>query len=200
MKLRSCIGLLFVALISISCAHIAPTLPEMQAPRERTALSGYSLVPPDEAGWVVLGRNSYQITLAKRGNDPDESTVIYATVTKLPDFRTPDDMVIYVKDGQINGVDLRRFVVTLHDVAPSHLFPTMCVMSHQIVVDSSAVKAMRKTENMVLESIAITCAHPKNSAVGINVSYSQRHYRENSESNFREKAARVLNSVEFIDL
>ena len=53
---------------------------------------------------------------------------------------------------------------------------------------------------MVLEALALTCAHPKDQSVGVTVVYSRRYYPDKQDPGFLEKALTVLDSVEFNDL
>jgi len=53
---------------------------------------------------------------------------------------------------------------------------------------------------MVLEALALTCAHPKDQSVGVTVVYSRRYYPDQGNSEFLEKALSVFNSLDFSDL
>ena len=87
-----------------------------------------------------------------------------------------------------------------HDVTAYPEKGPNCAKSHMVAEDHAAVKRSGNTGYMVLEGLTLTCAHPKDNRVGVNVTYSQRYYPEQKESGFLEKALSVLSSVEFSDL
>jgi len=52
---------------------------------------------------------------------------------------------------------------------------------------------------MILEEIELTCRHPRNNSVAINISFSLRYYPGERDSLFSEKAMKVVDSVTFAD-
>jgi hypothetical protein len=87
-----------------------------------------------------------------------------------------------------------------HDIAPEQLKTADCARSYAISEDTAAVKRSGREDNMLLEMLTLTCAHPKTKAVGVNVIFSHRYYPGYNDSTFIEKANSVLNSLEFDDL
>jgi hypothetical protein len=105
-----------------------------------------------------------------------------------------------VKDGQAKDTDPQRFIVKKHEAVASSIEGSSCVKSYLVTEDKAAVKRSGKAGNMVLEALTLTCRHPKNISVGVNVSYSHRYYPGQGDSAFIEKATRVLESLKFNDL
>jgi hypothetical protein len=62
-----------------------PRLQEVQVPPERISQKSYSLMPLNEKGWLIAGRNPYQLALVKRGESTDETLAIQATLIKPND-------------------------------------------------------------------------------------------------------------------
>ena len=200
MKLSQKFGVLCITLVITSCASMQPSLPEVQIPPERISQKGYSLVPLNEKGWLIAGRNAYQLALVKRGENPDETFAIQAIPFRLSAFKTNEDFVRLIKEGQAKDTDSQRFKIVKHEVTSHPANGTSCVKSHMVTEDRAAVKRSGKSGDMVLEALTLTCAHPKDKSVGISIIYSQRYYPEQRDSAFVEKATRVLSSVEFTDL
>src|SRR5687768_12009903 len=100
MKLGNVVRVAFCSLAITACAPMQPKLQELQLPPERIVQKGYSLVPINEAGWLVAGRNQYQLSLIKTGANPDESFAIQAVPFRLPEFKSTEEFVRLIKEGQ----------------------------------------------------------------------------------------------------
>lgn len=193
-------GLLFFALMLASCVPVGPRAPEIKLPPERILQKGYSIMPLNEEGWHILGRDQYRVALAKSGTGADETFAIQATVLDLPSFTSPDDLVRVVKEGQMKDTDLKRFNVMKHEVVSHRQKEADCAKSHFVIEDTGAVKRTPRTGSMILEAMSINCAYPKNKNMGISVNYSHRYYPENKDANFVDRATAVLDSLEFENL
>ena len=194
------LGILGALLVVTACAPMQPRLQEVQVPPERISQKGYSLVPLNEKGWLIAGRNPYQLAIGKYGESTDETVAIQATLIKLPAFTTGEEFVRLVKEGQAKDTDPQRFTMIKHEVTAYTDKGPNCVKSHMVAEDHAAVKRSGKTGYMVLEALTLTCAHPTDNNIGVNVTYSHRYYPDQKDSGFLEKASNVLNSVEFSDL
>jgi len=200
MKYLQRIVILCTTLVITSCASLRPQMPEVQIPPERISQKGYSLVPLNEKGWLIAGRNAYQIALVKRGESPDETFAIQALPFRLPTFKTHEEFVTIIKEGQAKDTDPQRFKIVKQEVTDYLMKGTDCVKSHMITEDHSAVKISGKSGKMLLEALTLTCAHPKDNNVGISIIYSQRYYPGQRDAAFVEKATRVLDQVELTEL
>jgi len=199
MKVLRTLGLLCTALV-VTWSSIQPWLPEVQLPPERIAQKGYSLVSLNEKGWRIVERNAYQLALAKRGENTDETMAIQVILFRLPVFKTNEEFLRLIQEGQVKDTDPQRFKIMQHEVTTYRTKGTDCAKSHIAVEDRDAVKRSGKPGDMVLEIMALTCAHPKDKNFGISIIYSQRYYSEQRDSAFVEKAMSVLHSIEFTDL
>lgn len=193
-------SLLLVVLLTAACA---PRFQEVRLPPERMNQTGYSFVPLNEKGWFIGGRNAYQLAMGKAGDATYETFAIQAVLVKMSPFTTSEDFLRLVHEGQIQDTDPRRFKMIKHD---NVLYPEKgpyCVRSHALMEDSEAAP-LKRTGNakyMVMEMLALTCAHPKDKRIAVSVNYSHRRfYPEQSDPQFLEKGARLLSSVEFTEL
>lgn len=200
MRLRSAVCVAVASLVMTACGSVQSKPQELHVPPERIVLKGYSLMPPNERGWLMAGRNQYQLALVKAGGTPDETIAIQAMPVKLPDFESPDDLVRLIKEGQAKDTDPKRFAIKKSDVVAYALKDSTCAKAYHVAEDNSAVKRSGKSGNMILEVLTLTCAHPKAKNVGVNVTYSHRHYPDQGGGNFEDKAMSVLESVEFTEL
>jgi hypothetical protein len=200
MKLGYIACVVFCSLSLAACASLKPKLQELQVPPDRIAQKGYSLVPPNEKGWLVAGRNQYQLALVKAGGNPDETIAIQAMPVRLPDFNSTEDFVRLIKEGQAKGADPKRFAIKKSEVVAYPTKGSNCAKGYHVTEDNSAVKRSGRAGNMILEALTLTCVHPKDKNIGVNISYSHRHYPEQEDVHFIEKAMSVLDSVEFTEL
>lgn len=141
-----------------------------------------------------------KLALGKRGDNPDETFAIQAMMLRLPVFKTNEEFVRLTKEGQAEDTDPQRFKTIKHEVTAYPKKDTDCVKSYMVAEDHAPAKRSGKSGHMILEALTLICAHPENKNVGVSVTYSQRYYPEQSDPAFFEKAARVLDSVEFTGL
>ena len=123
-----------------------------------------------------------------------------AILFKLPPFKTNEEFVRVIKEAEAKNINPERLKLIKHEVVSDPNKGTDCTKSHMAAEDHAAAKKVGKTGIMVQEAFALTCAHPKDKGVGVNVGYSHRYYPEQRDPMFLEKATSVLDSVEFADL
>ena len=196
MKLLNKLGVLILVLMIVSCAATKPSIPEVKLPPERILLKGYSVMPLNETGWLIAGRNEYQFALAKYGMNPDETFALQGMISKIPAFNTNAEFLQVVRDGQAKDTDPKRFKITKHEVTLLPMAGVVCAKSHLITEDHAAVKRSNDSRDMILEALTLSCAHPSDKNFGIHVTYSHRHYPGNEDAAFVETGMSVLNSVE----
>lgn len=200
MKLGYVLRVAFCFLAITACAPKQPKLPELQVQPERIVQKGYSLVPLNEKGWIVAGRNQYQLALVKAGVNPDESIAIQAMTFKLSEFKSTEEFVRLIKEGQAKNADPQRFAIKEHEVVAYPKKGSNCAKSHLVTEDNAAVKRSGKSGSMILEALTLSCAHPKNENVVVEITYSHRYYPGQGDAAFIEKATSVIDSAEFSDL
>jgi hypothetical protein len=200
MKFSPVLGMICATLFVTSCAFVQPRRHAVQAPPERISQRGYSLVSPREKGWLVGERNQYQLVLGKDGGNPDETFIIQAWLFKLAPYKTGEDFLRLLKGRVAENPDQQRFKLIDQGVTAYTEKGTDCAKSHTLLEDHGATKRSGRTAHMILEALALTCAHPKDRSVAVEVVYSHRYYPEHRDPAFLDKATGVLNSIEFTDL
>lgn len=183
-----------------ACAPVQTRFQKIQLPPERIVQKGYSLVPLNEKGWLIIGRNQYQLTLAKEGANTDESIVIQATPFRLPEFKSTEEFVRLIKEGQARDTNSERFDVKRHEVTAYPKKGSDCAKSYLMTRDNAALKRSGRSGSMILEALTLACANPKDRKIGISITYSHRYYPGQGDPEFMEKAMSVLNSIEFGEL
>lgn len=189
------VGLLGALLVVVTACAPAQRLQEVQLPPQRIFQKGYSLTPLDEQGWFVSQRNAHQLVIGKHNEGSDETNTIQATLIQLAPFTTTQEFLRMVKDGQ--DQDSRGFKIVTHDVIAYPDKGSNCAKSYLVAEDHVAVKG--KSGYMTLQLLILTCAHPGDKSIGVNVAYSRRSYPEQQSTGFSEKALIIFNSVALED-
>ena len=146
-----------------------------------------------------MARNESDVTLGKRGENPDETIVIAANVVAIAPFKTKsqDEFVRWFKENEARVHQDPRYNV-IHDyVAFAHEKGTDCVESHSVIEVNATVKRSNTPGVMIFQYRALACAHPTNKSIVVMLAYSHRYYPEYKDTAFQEKATTVLNSLEF---
>lgn len=184
-------------LISTACATTRPQ--EIKLPPSRIFQTGYSVLPLNESGWLIGIRNQTRLVLGKKSENPDETYIVYATLVRIGPYTSKEDFLRVIKDSQEKD-NPQRFKIVKDELTAVTYKSTDCAKSHRVSEDNAAYRASGNTGVMTLESISLSCAHPKNKGIAIDVGFSQRYYSGHRDSAFSDKANAILNSLEFSDL
>lgn len=190
--------LCWAALLS-SCVNETSSQGEPHPP-DRIHQKGYSFIPPRGEEWATGIPNPDQVVLSRRGKTADETVAIQGVLVTLPLFANTEELVIFVKDGQTKGTDLERFKMIKHAVSAQSQKGTACARSYALTEEIAPGNRSEEAGHLFFETATITCAHPRNPRIGVNVAYSHRSYPEHRDTRFVENASGVLESIEFHDL
>ena len=193
----------FVIVGLMACAPMQPMqkLQQVQLPPQISYHRGFSLVPLNEPGWFIFERHYNTLVLSKSGNIPDETYAIQAGVRGLLSVASLNEFINVVKEEESRrDTDPSRFTIMKHDVVPYPKKGEYCARSYLMTEDRAAVKRTGGIGLLILEIVNLTCRHPANPNVAINVAYSHRHYPDHGDPSLSEKADRLFESVEFRDL
>jgi hypothetical protein len=178
-----------------------PRFKEVQLPPARIQQKGYSFVPLNDSGWYVWQENQHALSIGKRGEGQhvDETFIVQGSLMRLSAYKDPQELVRIVKDGQAKDVDPKRFRMITHEVSYRKEKNADCVKAYSLAEDTAAVKRSERQDSMMLEILMLTCAHPQDKSLGLNLAYSHRYYPGHMDPKFIEKGSSVLSSVEFDD-
>ena len=196
-KLKWNLAAFCCALLLASCISGCTDRSGTSLPPQRIGEKGYSLLLPNEPGWVIVARDQYQLALGKRGEGPDETFAIQSTLIQLPTFTSREDLTRYIKERQTKASDQQRFKVMVFDIVPEQHRGIDCAKSYFVAEDRAAVKRTKRMGSMIFEALALACPHPKFETIGVEVVYSHRYDPEQKDPAFTEKAIRIMNSLEF---
>jgi hypothetical protein len=188
------IALTTLVVLLASCAPTRPQFTEVSVPPTREAHHGFSLVPLNESGWLILAKRPEGIVLGKQVG-PDENHIIRAFTQVIPPFKSQDEFIGYAKTA-LSMEDPARHKLLSNNAKAIKYKGQSCVRTHDKMEDHKAVKRSDRTDSMHLEAISLVCEHPQK-GVAVIVAYTYRYYPEHEDKEIGTKAQKIFDSIEF---
>jgi hypothetical protein len=196
MKSNTLPAALIIMVLLSACAPRTAPLAEVAVAPARLSMEGYSLLPPNEDDWFVVGRNEQQVSLAKKGGSPGETRMIQAMLLQLPDFSSADELAAWVKEGQAKNTEALNFTIKEHDVSGTTFNGAQCALSAMKAGDRHPNEGDAQGPG-IMDVLTMTCSHPLDKNVGVYVLYSFRHAPGHEDRFLAIKAGELFQSVEF---
>lgn len=192
MKISTVLPIICAALLLAACAS------KSEKP-QRFELRGFSIAVPaaaeDEKQWGVAKRTPDLLILGKPGDFESQVFTVQASVVRLPALASPDALLQHVKADQQRELDPKRFRILKHELSLHPVDGESCALSHVEAVDRAISSTTGPTANRMLETLTLTCAHPKDRSTGINVTYSQQYFPEDKDPRFVERGSAILDGL-----
>jgi len=192
MRIATVLTAVCITLVLPACAS-KPDKPQ------RFELRGFSLAPPaavkDEKPWSVAKQTPDLLVLGKPGEFESEVFIVQAAVITLPSFSSADALLQHVKAAQKREMDPQRFRILKHEVSAQSMDGETCALSHMEAVDRAVAGTTGPTANTMLETLTLTCPHPKNRNTGINATYSHQYFPEDKDPRFVERGNAILGGL-----
>ncbi|MEK6211337.1 MAG: hypothetical protein AABM64_13385 [Pseudomonadota bacterium] len=192
MKFPIVLPAVFAALLLAACAS------KSDKPM-RFEQRGFSFTTPaaveGEKQWGVAKRTPDLLILGKPGEFESEVFIVQAAVIRLPALASPDALLQHVKAAQQRELDPKRFRILKHELSLHPVDGESCALSHIEAVDRAVPGTTGPTANMMLETLTLTCAHPKDRNTGINVTYSHQYFPEDKDPRFVERGSVILEGL-----
>jgi hypothetical protein len=178
------------------CALLGACASQPKEP-PRIVMSGFSIVPPTEKEWIVANRSPELVIIGKAGRFSGETFTLQAMVIKLPPAASAQELVRHVESTQRKDLDPKRFRLFKLEVGPQTVHGQFCALSRVDVAERTATDGTGSPVNMMLETVTLTCPHPKDPLRGINMAYSHRHFPEDIDPQFSQDAAILMQGLAF---
>lgn len=195
MKLSIALPAILAALLIAACAS-------MSDKPQRFELRGFSITAPaaveGEKPWSVAKRTPDLLILGKPGEYESEVFIVQAAIIRLPALASPEALLQHVKGAQERELDPKRFRVLKHDLSLHPVDGESCALSHIDAVDRAIPSTTGPTANTILETLTLTCAHPKDRNIGINVTYSHQYFPEDKDPQFVERGSVILEGLRLV--
>jgi hypothetical protein len=194
---RSAICVLGILLLAGCPSGRFYTMP-LELPPSRANHLGFSLVPLNEQGWVVLQKYPSFLSLSKPGKDPDETFWLRANTMKMSAYASQEAFFEEIRKPGTASSERFRLIAHTARLAPEK--GEKCARLHSVTEDRASARKSARADYMFLEGYSLVCVHPKNPSVGVFVGYSQRYYPGSRSASLEADAEAVLGSVTFTDL
>ena len=192
MKLPIALTSILVALLLAACAS------KSDKP-QRFELRGFSVTTPavveGERPWSVGKQTPDLLVLGQPGDYESEIFIVQAAVIRLPALASPDALMQHVKATQQRELDPKRFRILKQELSSQQVDAESCALSHVEAADRATPGTTGQTANMMLETLTLTCAHPKDRNTGINLTYSHQYFPEDRDPRFIERGSAILQGL-----
>jgi hypothetical protein len=189
MKPHGWIGLMLCALLG-ACASQPKEPP-------RIVMKGFSIAPPKGKEWII-GTQSPELTIiGKQGRFTGETFTMQATIIKLPQVKSANELVRHVESTQRKELDPQRYRVYKFEVSEQQVRGQGCTLSRVDAAERTTAEGTGSPVNVMVEIATLICPHPKDPLRGINMAYSHRHFPEDVDPQFSQDAAKLMQSLAF---
>ena len=191
-KISTVLAAVCAALVLAACA----SKPDKS---QRFELRGFSIAAPapveGEKPWTVAKKTPDLLVLGKPGEFESEVFIVQAAVISLPPLASADALLQHVKAAQQREMDPKRFRILKHELSSQSMDGESCALSHVEAVDRAISGTTGPTANTMLETLTLTCPHPKDRNTGINVTYSHQYFPEDKDPRFLERGSGILGGL-----
>lgn len=165
------------------------------APGVAYELKGYSVLPPQGKDWFELRRDPQAVFFGKKIASRTHAFIATAMSAPITDkFDTPEQFRDYIgRVLPLRGAGRHR--VTENRVEVDDRLGRFCVKYHVKSEDRDAPYAKGKT--LLAETFGITCLHPENANLNINVSYTERGNPAETSAELRAEGESFVRSLKF---
>ena len=192
MKLPIALTSILVALLLAACASTSNK-------PQRFELRGFSVTTPavvkGDRPWSVGKQTPDLLVLGQPGDYESEIFIVQAAVIRLPALASPDALMQHVKATQQRELDPKRFRILKQELSSQQVDAESCALSHVEAADRATPGTTGQTANMMLETLTLTCAHPKDRNTGINLTYSHQYFPEDKDPRFMERGNAILQGL-----
>lgn len=188
-----------LVVVATGCAPSRPILTELPLPPQRSVHTGFSLVPLDQKGWLLLQKRPALLALGKRGGDPDETFGLQANTTRMPKYASTEEFYASTRNPPPTGGPPGRFRMVSYRSTPAPDKGAQCVRAHSVAEDHAPTRPSKRADFMLLEAYTLLCVHPKSPPTGVMVTFSQRYYPGNRSPSLDKDAEVIFGSVTLTD-
>jgi len=159
-------------------------------------MDGYSVQPPVAKNWFELKRDKAYVYFGKKLASRTHSFIATAlSATLRENFEKPEEFLDYVFKVLSVAGDERNKVVESR-VELDAALGRFCVRHYTRAEDRDAVYA--KGRVLLAETVGVSCLHPDNRRLTVDVSYTQRGFPQEIGAELQSEGESFLRSLKFI--
>ncbi len=188
---------LALSLLLVACKS-QPRHPELTETGTRLVFEGFSFMPPNEKGWIVIKKGDDWVALAKRGAAMDETYAIQASLLmKLPEFKSDQEFLRFSRQAFNNNSDSGRFQILQSSDRLVNGKRGKCVKFYTQSKDRDPLTRSKRKGHMILEIMGFSCLHPDDKSKGVLISHSKRYFPGQKTERITERSWELFRSLEF---
>jgi hypothetical protein len=180
-----------MALCLVCACASAPKIPQT------VDLKGFVISRPTQEGWQVVSQTAEQWVMTKSGDFMGDTMAFQASVIVLPAFNNSQELVRYAESNLRRELDRTRLRVLQLKVRGVDIQGQACAMAYLETAERAGADGTGSPVNTMLDSLTLTCPHPKSPARGISSAYSHRHLPEDKDPAFEQAATALLSTLKF---
>ena len=190
-------ALLLLALaISVVDARAQRYAKPVTAPEVLYEMDGYSVLPPPGKNWFELERDKRYAYFGKKLDSRTHSFIAIALSARMGEkFDKPEDFRDYVSQMLALGSDERNAVIEIR-AEPDGSPERYCIRYSTKAEDRKALFAGGRA--LLVETIGVSCLHPDNRALSVDISYTERGYPAETSAELRAEGESFVRSLKFI--
>jgi hypothetical protein len=160
------------------------------------ALDGYSVLPPPGKNWFEMQRDRRQALFGKSIESRTHSFVATAMSGLLAEkVETRELFHDHVNKMRTADIDSTRYRVVEFSSEIDSTFAAWCVRYRLKRVDRDA--ALARNTTLLLEDYGVTCLHPQQADLVIDVGYSERGRPAELSAELRKEGESFMRSLKF---
>lgn len=166
------------------------------APDSVYEMDGYTVLPPPGKNWFELERDKRYAYFGKKLDSRTHSFIAIALSARLREkFDKPEDFRDYVSQTLALGSDERNAVIEIR-AEPDGSPERYCIRYSTKAEDRKALFAGGRA--LLVETIGVSCLHPDNRALSVDISYTERGYPAETSAELRAEGESFVRSLKFI--
>jgi hypothetical protein len=166
------------------------------APDSVYEMDGYTVLPPPGKNWFELERDKRYAYFGKKLDSRTHSFIAIALSARMREnFDKPEDFRDYVSQMLALGSNERNAVIEIR-AEPDGPPERYCIRHYTKAEDRKA--AFAGSRALLVETIGVSCLHPDNRALSVDVSYTERGYPAETSADLRAEGESFVRSLKFI--
>jgi hypothetical protein len=196
-SIRTLLPWLVTALVAAEAGAQLRAVP-ITVPDTVYEFDGYSVVSPPGKDWFELQRDRNNALFGKKIASRTHAFIATAQSTPIAEkFQSPEQFLEYVSKAALEPDDKRnRLIENRVELDPA--VGRYCVRFYTKALDRGALSA--RGFPLVLETYGVSCVHPGDPGLVVNVSYSERGQLAEDSPELLAEGARFVESLKFTDI
>ena len=192
-------AIVLVCLFLLGLSACASSLHHVENPSKRYYRKGYSILPPQETGWLVKEGSKDKIAFFKKGAVPKSSYVVIATsITQPHRFKSEKEFEEVMGKLHLSMEFRPKRNILLDKKVSLATGRKYCLKSYSKLKDfGKNGKGIGNGKYLFLENFGLVCLHPQDKSRLVNIVVSYRYPAGADDDDIEAKANAILAGIQF---